>query len=293
MAWGIRARVLETAVAQGGGYVSQACSSAEALALLYGWLMELGSSLGPQVPPPFRGVPGHGGVAGEGGKYNGPKGPHLDRFILSPAHYAQALYAVLVECGRLAPEALAAFNQDGSTLEMIGAEHSPGIEVSCGSFGQALAQAAGIAAARQRKGETGLIWVFMSDGEFQEGQTWETLLAAAFHKLDRLRVLVDVNGQQVDGRTAEVMNLEPLREKSAAFGWTAREIDGHDFEALTAALTGAEPGRPLIVLARTRPCQGLEPLAKRGVQLHYVRFHDAAEVASLRAHLQATAGGLL
>lgn len=106
------------------------------------------------------------------------------------------------------------FNRDGSSVEMIGAEHSPGIEVSDGSFGQALAQAAGIAAARLRHGEAGLAWVLMSDGEFQEGQTWETLMSAAFHRLDNLRVYVDVNNQQVDGRMEEVMGIEPFVQRS-------------------------------------------------------------------------------
>jgi len=216
---GIRVRVLEIAAAQGGGYVSQACSSAETLALLYGHLMRLGPSEGSMIPPPFKAVPGRGGKAGEGGIYNGPKAPDLDRFILSPSHYAQAVYAALIEFGRLAPEGLAAFNQDGSTVEMIGAEHSPGIEVSGGSFGQALAQAAGIAAARKRKGDTGLVWVFLSDGEFQEGQTWETLIAAAFHKLDNLRVVVDLNNQQVDGRMEDVMSLYPALQPCFA-AWT-------------------------------------------------------------------------
>lgn len=288
MAAGIRRRVLETAVSQGGGYVSQACSSAEVLALLYGHLMKLGPSEGPMLPPRFRGVPGRGGHAGEGGIYNGPKAPHLDRFILSPSHYALAVYAALAEGGRLAPEGLAAFNQDGSTVEMIGAEHSPGIEVSGGSFGQALAQAAGIAAARQRRGETGLVWVFMSDGEFQEGQNWETLMAAAFHRLENLRVVVDVNGQQVDGPTREVMNLEPLRAKTAAFGWTTHEADGHDLTALECALTSAQGGKPLLTLARTCAWQGLDPLARRGGKLHYIRFHDAAEVEELRRHVRST-----
>lgn len=271
---------METAATQGGGYVSQACSSAEVLALLYGHLMRLEPGEGPMVPEPFRAVPGRGGKAGEGGIYNGPKAPHLDRFILSPSHYAQAVYAALIEFGRMAPEGLAAFNQDGSTVEMIGAEHSPGIEVSGGSFGQALAQAAGIAAARKRKGDSGLVWVFMSDGEFQEGQTWETLIAAAFHKLDNLRVVVDVNNQQVDGRMEDVMNIAPLADKIAAFRWSTREVDGHDLAALAEALTVAEPGKPLIVLARTCPYQGMQPLAKRGAKLHYVRLsaEDASEI---------------
>ena len=145
-AWGIRRRVMEHVVANDGGYLSQACSAAEILATLYLATMKLGKSTAPAVPPPFRGVPGRGGTpSGTGGGYNGPAGPELDRFFLSPAHYALVLYAALVEAGRMAEEGLRQFNQDGSTVEMIGAEHSPGFEMMGGSLAQTLSQAAGIA----------------------------------------------------------------------------------------------------------------------------------------------------
>jgi transketolase len=150
-AQGIRRRVLEHTVEANGGYLSQACSSAEILAVLYTHLMRLGPSEGPLIPVPFSGAPGANNPRHvNGGVYNGPKAPHLDRFILSPTHYALALYAALIEAGRLAPEGLAQFNQDGSSVEMIGGEHSPGLEVTGGSFGQAwlsLASAVAIPAA--------------------------------------------------------------------------------------------------------------------------------------------------
>ena len=284
-AWNIRKRVLETAVSQGGGYLSQACSSAEILAVLYGSLLRLGPSLGSRIPSPFRGVPGRNADYVNGGVYHGAKAPDLDRFIVSPSHYAQAIYAALTEADRLAPEAMAHFNRDGSSVEMIGAEHSPGIEVSGGSFGQALAQAAGIAMARKRKGDTGLVWIFMSDGEFQEGQTWETLLAAAFHRLDNLRVYVDVNGQQVDGRMDEVMSMEPFLQKIEAFGWAVRRVDGHDAKALAQGARAGVEGKPWMTLADTCPFQGLEPLAIRGPKLHYVRIKEGEESKVLMEHL--------
>ncbi len=290
IAHGIRRRVLEHTIAQNGGYLSQACSSAEVLALLYGHLMKLGPSQGPPTPPPFPGVPGGADEHFNGGVYNGPKAPDLDRFILSPAHYALALYAALIEVGRLAPDGLAHFNQDGSSVEMIGAEHSPGIEVSGGSFGQALAQAAGIAAARKLRGDTGLVWVFMSDGEFQEGQSWETLMTSAFHKLDNLRVIVDVNGQQVDGRMAETMNIEPFAQKIDAFGWQVCPVDGHDIEALAAA-AHSPTDRPLLVLAYTCPYQGIDIMQERGAKLHYIRFKDEAERQQYREVLAAMQAG--
>ena len=117
-----------------------------------------------------------------GGMYNGPNEPQFDRFIFSPAHYALVLYSALIEVGRMAPEGLEQFNQDGSTVEMIGAEHSPGIATTTGSLAQALSQAGGIALARKRRGDAGSVWVMMSDGEFQEGQTWEAIAALAYHK---------------------------------------------------------------------------------------------------------------
>jgi len=285
IAHGIRMRVLEHTVAQNGGYLSQACSSAEILALLYDHLMQLGPSEGQPVPAPFPGVPGaHNPDHFNGGVYNGPKAPQYDRFILSPSHYALALYAALIEVGRLGEDGLTHFNQDGSSVEMIGAEHSPGIEVSGGSFGQALAQAAGIALARKLRGESGLVWVFMSDGEFQEGQSWETLMTSAFHKLDNLRVIVDVNGQQVDGRMAETMNIEPFAQKIDAFGWQVCPVDGHDIEALADAAQ-SQTDRPLMVLAYTSPFQGIDILQQRGPKLHYIRFKDEAERGQYRDFL--------
>ncbi len=268
----IRHGVLTECLRQGGGYLSQALSSAEVLACLYGELMDLAPSQGPLIPPPFQGVPGHTENEINGGIWNGGKEPTKDRFILSPSHYAQAVYATLVAVGRLAPEGLNQFNQDGSSVEMIGAEHSPGIEVSGGSFGQALAVACGIASARKRKGESGLVWVFLSDGEFQEGITWETLMTAAFHKLDNLRVFVDVNNQQVDGPMDEVMDIEPIDKKVEAFGWNVHRVDGHDIPSLLRASRAAKPGMPLMVLADTCPYQGVNRLQERGKKLHYVKF---------------------
>ncbi len=269
---GIRRRVLEHTLANGGGYLSQACSAAELLATLYLRLMKLGPSEAPPVPPPFAGVPGRDGPATTGAVYNGPRAPELDRFFMSPVHYALVLYATLVEVGRMDAEGLAAFNRDGSTVEMIGAEHSPGHEVTAGSLGQALSQAAGIALARRRRGESGRSWVFMSDGEFQSGQTWEAFQALAFYNLDSVSIVVDVNGQQCDGEMKDVMAIEPLDARLEAFGARVRRIDGHDVEALDAAAEEENDGRPLVVLADTDPCRGVECLEQRRPKLHYVRF---------------------
>jgi transketolase len=283
---GIRRRVLEHTISSRGGYLSQACSSAEILAVLYTKAMKLGPSRAPMVPRPFPGVPSKDNLHYfTGAAYNGLPAPDLDRFFFSPAHYALALYATLVEVGRMAPEGLAMFNQDGSSVEMIGAEHSPGVEVTCGSLGQTISQAAGVAVARKLRHESGRVWVFMSDGEFQSGQTWEAVQAMSFHRLDNMIVYVDVNGQQCDGKMEDVMAIEPLKDRLEAFGARAFRVDGHAMDALYTPCQVASDGRPLIVLCYTNPCQGIELLEARRPKLHYVRFKDEAERAEYAAAL--------
>ncbi|MFE8032456.1 transketolase [Thiohalocapsa marina] len=275
----VRRRVLEHTLKHNGGYLSQACSSAELLATLYLRVMRLGPSQAPLTPRPFAGVPAADNPhAFTGADYNGPKAPDLDRFIFSPVHYALVLYSLLIELGRLGPDALDAFNRDGSTVELIGAEHSPGHEVTAGSLAQAISQAGGIALARRLRGEPGRVWVFMSDGEFQEGQTWEAFAALTHHRIGNLGVYIDANAQQCDGAMDEVSTIEPLAERLRAFGAEVHEVDGHDSDALTAAAEGFGNGdRPLAVIARTDPCRGIERMRERAPKLHYVRFKSDAE----------------
>ncbi len=287
VALGIRRRVLRHTLDNNGGYLSQACSSAEALATLYGKLMHLGPSVGPATPAPFPGVPGPDNPNYfTGAAYNGPHGPEFDRFFFSPVHYALVLYAALIETGRLGEKGLDHFNKDGSTVELIGAEHSPGHEVTAGSLAQCLSQAAGIAWARRSRGESGHNWVFMSDGEFQEGQTWEAFAAMHFHHIDNLTVVVDANGQQCDGPMDGVGGVEPLGDRLRAFGAVAVEVDGHNLDALVRAAATEHVARPLVIIARTDPCHGLEALRARGPKLHYVRFKDEAERAEYRRILE-------
>ncbi len=287
VAAGIRRRVLDHTLRNNGGYLSQACSAAEALATLYVRLMRLGPSEGPAVPPPFPGPPGPDNPAYfTGAAYNGPHRPDRDRFFFSPVHYALVLYAALIETGRLGEGGLDHFNRDGSTVELIGAEHSPGHEVTAGSLAQCISQAAGIAFARKLKGETGHNWVYMSDGEFQEGQTWEAIAAMEFHAIDNLTVLVDANGQQCDGAMAGVGNVEPLADRLRAFGAVAVEVDGHDPRAIEAAAAAPHHKRPLVLICRTDPCRGLELLRSRAPKLHYVRFKSDEERAAYEAALR-------
>ena len=273
----IRTRVLDHVLRSNGGYMSQALSSAEIFAMLYTRTLRLGPSTAPMTPRPFAGVPGPDNPEFfNGGDYNGPKAADLDRFIFSPAHYALVLYTALIEIGRLAEEGLDQFNQDGTTVEMIGAEHSPGVETTTGSLAQALSQAAGIALARKRRGDTGDVWVMMSDGEFQEGQIWEAISEAAKFELDNLKVIVDVNGQQCDGCIDPSIYVDPLTNRIRAFGASAVEVDGHDLDALDAAMS-AETGKPHFVMALTNPARGLPIFAERAPLLHYLRFTSDEE----------------
>ena len=279
IASGIRRRVLAHTLANNGGYMSQACSSAELLASLYGGALNFQPIDHPIDPPRFLGVPQVGEDSYKtGAQFHGLKSQDFDRLIVSPAHYALVVYAALIETGRLREDGLDHFNKDGSTVEMIGAEHSPGFETTTGSLAQALSQAGGIALARKIRGEKGMTWVFMSDGEFQEGQTYEALSAANFHKLSNLRVIVDVNQAQCDGPMESVMSIEPLSDRIKAFGWNVTVVDGHSIpEILSAASLDSE--KPHMMLCYTDPVHGLPLLAERAPVLHYLRFTGAEERA--------------
>lgn len=278
IAHGIRRRVLEHTLRNNGGYMSQACSAAELLAACYGGVIRLAEVEAPYEPPPFSGVPTPGADVVTGAVVHGPTAPEADRFIISPAHYALVIYAALIETGRLTERALDQFNADGSTVEMIGAEHSPGFETTTGSLSQALSQAGGIALARKLRGETGRTWVFLSDGELQEGQTWEAVQALAHHQVTGLRFIVDVNQAQCDGPMEDVMRIEPIADRLRAFGASVDVVDGHDLTALTEAMT-RDSDRPHAVLAYTDPVRGLPLLEERRPVLHYLRFTSKDERA--------------
>lgn len=286
IAAGIRRRVLAHTILHNGGYMSQACSAAELLGAIYGGMVNLAPLKEPILPKDFPGAPKIGDISNlTGAEFHGASAPHLDRLISSPAHYALVIYAALIESGRLAEHALDDFNKDGSTVEMIGAEHSPGFETTTGSLAQAISQAGGVALARKIKGDTGKTWVFMSDGEFQEGQTWEALNAAAFHKLGQLRVIVDVNQAQCDGPMSSVMSIEPLEDRIAAFGWNVHKVDGHNVPEILSAGQD-ETDRPTMILCYTDPVRGLPLLAERAPVLHYLRFTSQEERAKYALALE-------
>jgi len=290
VAAGIRRRVLEHTIRNNGGYLSQACSSAEILATLYVKVMNLSKIEVPLVPQPFPGVPGPNNPNYfTGASFNGP-GENHDRFFLSPAQYALVLYATLIETGRMAEEGLLQFNKDGSSVEMIGAEHSPGMETMTGSLGQGISQAAGIAMARKRKGEKGRVFVFMSDGEFQIGQTWEALQAVSFHMLDNVFIYVDVNGFQCDGKMCNVMDIEPLDKRLESFGARVFRMNGHDIKLLAEVGSLTPDGRPVVVLCDTDAARGLDVLKARAPKMHYVRFTSQEEKKRYVSALQELCG---
>ncbi len=245
----------------------------------------------PMIPPPFSGVPSPDNpdyVTGAG--YNGPFEPKYDRLFIAPAHYALVAYATLIETGRMAPEGLEMFNKDGSSVEMIGAEHSPGMEVHNGTLGIGLSTGAGLAWGRRRNGDSGQVCVFMSDGEVQEGQTWEAVQAAAHHGIDNLWAIMDVNRQQSDGAMDSVMKVGDIRQKFTDFGAHCVEIDGHDLEAMRQARAEKHEGKPLIILAYTSPTQGMPILQRRFPRLHYVRFKSEDERAEYNQSIAAELG---
>jgi transketolase len=280
VALGIRRRVFEHTIRNNGGYISQACSAAEQLAWLYHEELKLGAPTLPMIPEAFGGVPSAENTTYRtGAGYNGPAAPEFDRLFIAPAHYALVAYATLIEVGRMAPEGLEMFNKDGSSVEMIGAEHSPGMEVHNGTLGIGLSTAAGLAYGRARRGETGRTWVFMSDGEVQEGQTWEAVQACAHHGIDNVLAIMDVNDQQCDGAMSSVMEVGDIRSKFENFGAVCVEIDGHDISAMRDAAHVGHAGKPLIILARTSPFHAMPILEERFPRLHYLRFKSEDERA--------------
>ena len=291
IAQGIRNRVFEHTIQNNGGYLSQACSSAELLAVMYNEVLNIGPSVAPMIPKHFQGTPSaHNKNSFTGAGYHGEKNAKFDRFFISPAHYALVIYTALIETGRMSPEGLKMFNKDGSSVEMIGAEHSPGMEVTNGSLAQALSIAAGVAWARKKKNESGLVWVFISDGELQEGQTWECLENSVFQKLDNLRIIVDCNRQQCDGAMNATMDIGNIVDKLKSFGVETKITNGHDIKAIKDACSITPIDKPLIVLCETCPYQGINYLEKRFPRLHYVRFKSNEERAEANIQIAENLG---
>ena len=183
-----------------------------------------------------------------------------DRFILSKGHGAPAYYAVLARLGYFPREELNTLRQFGSILQgHPDSGCTPGVEIPTGSLGQGLSIANGLALASRLNGRASRIYVLLGDGEVQEGQIWEAAMSAAHYGLDNLTAVLDRNRLQIDGRTADVMSLEPLAAKWQAFGWHTLEVDGHDVAALLEAFQACRQvqGRPSMIVARTVKGKGV------------------------------------
>lgn len=283
----IRKQILKIAIERGGCYLAQACSSADIVASLYLEIMDLNPSQGVWDASPFPGVPGPDNMDYQkGALYNGAPAPDKDRFFVSCCHYAAVIYSALVATGRISPACMDKFNADGWNMEMIGAEHLPGFENTAGSLGQTISIAAGTAHARKMRGDTGKVYCLLGDGELQEGQTWECIQAASYYHLDNFVIVIDANGQQVEGAVDQQMALEPLAARFTAFGAKCATCSGHNIEKLLQAAQTPHPEQPLILLCRTRGTTGIPLLEKKWPFLHFVRISEE-EKADYQAFYEA------
>ena len=183
-----------------------------------------------------------------------PKWEERDRFVLSKVHTAPGLYGVLAYQGFFPEEDLLTLRQIGSHLQgHPNMNTTPGVDMSTGSLGQGISTAVGMALAAKYQGKTNRVYTLLGDGEIQEGQVWEAMMAAAHYKLDNLCVIIDNNGLQIDGKVADVMSPYPIPEKLKAFGFEVVEIDGHDFDQIEAAFNQAREtkGKPFGIVMKT------------------------------------------
>jgi len=202
-----------------------------------------------------------------------PQWSDRDRFILSKGHAAPILYAALAEAGYFPVAELATLRKLDSRLQgHTDRKFTPGVEMSAGSLGMGLSFAIGVALAARLDSKTYRTYVLLSDGECEEGETWEAALSAAHFKLDNLTAIVDYNGMQLSGWTRDIMNLEPFTRKWQAFGWHTIDIDGHDFDQILSACRRAKKikGKPTVIIARTIKGKGVSFMENN------VAFHGKA-----------------
>jgi len=196
-----------------------------------------------------------------------PKWEGRDRFLLSHGHYAIAFYAALIEAGIIPEQELESYGCDDSRLPMSGmATYTPGMEMSGGSLGQGLVIAVGMALGLRQKNNPAFVYNCMSDGELDEGSTWEAALSAAHFGLSNLICLVDINNQQADGQSTRVLGFEPVADKWAAFGWFVQRVNGNDMDALVDAFDAARDhaaGKPRVILLDTKMGKGVPFLEAR------------------------------
>src|SRR6185369_14855531 len=250
-AYHIRRLALRMGEVQGQGYIAQALGIADVLAVSYFHAMRY--------------------------RPDDPEWEGRDRFLLSIGHYAIALYAALIEAGIIPDAELESYGSDESRLPMSGmASYTPGMEMSGGSLGLGLSIAVGMALGLKRKGSNSRVYTLFSDGELDEGSKWEAMMSAAHHKLDNIVAIVDVNNQQADGPSSQMMAFEPLVDKLKAFGWFVQRIDGNDLDVVVAAFDAAkthpEP-KPRMIVADTLMGKGV-PFLEQREKNHFIRVES-------------------
>ena len=267
-AYKIRRYALQMGEVQGQGYIGQALGYADVLAAAYLHAMTI--------------------------KPEDPEWEGRDRFLLSHGHYAIALYAALIEAGVIDTEELNTYGSDDSRLPMSGmASYTPGMEMSGGSLGQGLSIAVGMALGLKQKGGTQFVYNSMSDGELNEGATWEAAMSASHHGLSNLICLVDVNNQQADDNSNKVLGFEPLAAKWEAFGWYVQRANGNDLEAVVEAFDKARQyvaAKPRVILFDTLMGKGVPFLEKRD-KTHFIRVEPAEWQQAIAILDEANLGG--
>ena len=215
-----------------------------------------------------------------------PEWEERDRFLLSTAHNTALLYSTLAHAGYFPVEKLETYTQDGSALEVNASERMGRmVEATCGSLGQGLSVAVGMALALRRRGSAARVYVVLGDGELQEGQVWEAALSAGHFGLDNLCMIIDRNYLQVEGHTDKVLQLDPIAAKFSAFGWHAEEVDGNSRDALTEAFTRARAAqhKPYLISAMTKPGAGI-PFFEG--QMSHVALLSAEDADRAQAYLR-------
>ncbi len=211
-----------------------------------------------------------------------PDAPDRDLLVLSKGHGAIGLYAALAERGFFPREWISRYARPDSELTAHPTTAVPGVEVSTGSLGHGLPIGVGYALDFRLTGDDRRCYVLLGDGELQEGSVWEAAMAAGSYGLDRLVAIVDCNGLQITGPTADVVGVEPLADRWRSFGWTVHDIDGHDLDQLAAALGSPPQGRPTVVLARTVKGKGL-PFVEGQTRSHYAKLNERQYKRALTA----------
>ena len=247
----IRRHALRMGQVQGQGYVGQALGAADLLAVSYFHAMTY--------------------------KPQDPEWEERDRFYLSIGHYAIALYAALIEAEIVPLDELETYGSDDSRLPMSGmATYTPGMEITGGSLGQGLGIAVGACLGLKRKKSASFVYNLLSDGELNEGSTWEAVMSASHWKLDNLIAIVDVNNQQADGRSSEVLAFEPIVDRWQAFGWFTQRVDGNDLESLVQAFDAARNhsgSQPRVIICDTKMGKGV-PFLETREKAHFIRVDE-------------------